>query len=339
MNPMHMHHIVMHPAHDSLPERLAGVDLNLMVAFDALSRELSVTQAARRVGVTQSAMSHALGRLRQLLGDPLLVRGPRSMLLTPRAAALVVPVRSALGMLGRALSEPEAFEPATARRAFKLSSPDLFDVLAIPPLLQRVRKEAPGVDLGVVPLGAGRLAEQLETGELDAAVIPQIDEPGESPPAAPGLVRRKLLADRMVCLLRKDHPALAGVRRKRGGAGVLSLEAYAAASHAMVSPGGAGPGLVDHALARHGLARRVALTLPHFTSALAIVARSDLVLTAPSALATLVTPQREVVAVAPPLRLPGHVLHLTWHERHTHDAGHSWLRAMLTDAARVATRP
>lgn len=176
------------------PEQLASVDLNLVVAFDALARERSVTRAAQRVGVTQSAMSHALRRLRDLLGDELLVRGRSGMVLTPRADALVVPLRSGLVTLGRALSEPSEFDPAGARRAFCIASPDLFDVLVIPPLLERIGKEAPGVDIRVIPIDERRLPEQLETGEVDVAITPLIERTGDGrvDDDAPGLLRRTL---------------------------------------------------------------------------------------------------------------------------------------------------
>jgi DNA-binding transcriptional LysR family regulator len=312
------------------PVELAAIDLNLLVVFDALAREKSVTRAAERVGVTQSAMSHALRRLRDLLGDPLLVRGRSGMVLTPRAEALVVPLRAGLMTIARALGEPARFEPATARRSFSIATPDLFDVLAIPPLLERVRREGPGIDLAVVRL-SDRLDQELETGEVDAAVIPQIDG-GPPPLAAPGMVRRTLLHDRFTCLIRAGHPALP--RRKPAS---LSLEAYLALSHALISPSGEGPGLVDLALERRGLRRRIALRIPHFYPALPIVARSDLVLTAPRSLATLVPAGLPIVSLPPPLRVPGHSLHLIWHERFSDDDGHRWLRDLVAAVVRSLT--
>src|ERR1700754_2270672 len=139
MSPVHIE-----PSADIGPEQLARIDLNLLVALDALARERSVTRAAERVGVTQSAMSHALRRLRELLGDALLVRGQGSMVLTPRAQALSLPVRSGLVTLGRALAEPEPFVPSTAQRTFTIATPDLFDVWVGPALLERTRRDAPG---------------------------------------------------------------------------------------------------------------------------------------------------------------------------------------------------
>jgi DNA-binding transcriptional LysR family regulator len=320
-----------HDADHGAPEQLAAIDLNLLVAFDALARERNVTRAAGRVGVTQSAMSHSLARLRELLGDALLVRGAAGMTLTARAQALVVPLRSALVTLGRALAEPATFEPATARRTFSLASPDLFDVLAVPRLLERVRREAPAVDLTVMTVNDRRLSERLETGELDVAIVPEV-EGARSERAvltAGGLVRRTILRDGLVCLLRGDHPALGRARR----APRLSLEAYAAASHIVVSPSGAGPGPVDHALEQRGLHRRVALRIPAFYSALAISEASDLILTAPTSLARLVPAGSALVAVAPPLPLPEHGLQLMWHERFSSDPGQRWLREVLVEVA------
>jgi DNA-binding transcriptional LysR family regulator len=313
------------------------MDLNLVVAFDALARERSVTRAAQRVGITQSAMSHALRRLRDLLGDELMVRGRSGMVLTPRAESLAVPVRSGLVTLGRALSEPARFEPASARRAFCMASPDLFDVLVLPPLLERIRVEAPGVDIRVIPIDERQLPDQLETGEVDVAITPLIDRTDDEQAEgdAPGLLRKKLLHDRFACLIRADHPILGGKRGRREPP-ALSLESYAAVSHVLVSPSGEGPGLVDRALAKHGLKRRVALRIPHFYAGLAIVAKSDLILTAPAALARLIPGNLPVVALRAPLRLPGHSVNLTWHERFSKDDGHGWLRRLVTEVARTA---
>jgi DNA-binding transcriptional LysR family regulator len=310
------------------PEQLSRVDLNLLVAFDALAHERSVTRAALRLGVTQSAMSHALRRLRDLLGDPLLVRGKRGMALTPRAESLVVPLRSGLVTLGRALVQPGRFDPASARRAFCVASPDLFDVLVIPRLLERVRREAPGIDVTIVPIAERGLHERLETGDVDVAIVPQVELPSTGAEVAPGgLVRSRLFRDRFVCFLRADHPA---IRRKRA----LSLATFTSLSHALVSPGGGGPGLVDQVLGEQGLSRRIALRLPHFYSALAIVADSDLVLTAPEGLARLIGRELPVVALPAPLKLPRHSIHMVWHERFSREAGHRWLRELVAAVSR-----
>lgn len=311
-------------------ERLAAIDLNLVVAFDAMARERSVTAAAERTGVTQSAMSHTLRRLRDLLGDPLLVRGGGGMLLTPRAEALVVPVRSALVTLARALSEAHRFEPQTSRRSFRIASPDLFDVLVAPSLLEHVRAVAPGVSLSMVPVLERPLLDELETGDVDVAVAPRAADMPSSYASAPGLARRTLFRDGWLCLIRADHPAL-----ERGGDGAprLSLERYASLAHVLVAPTGAGDGPVDVELARRGVKRRIVMRVPHFHSAPAIVARGDVVLTAPSSLAALFREAAELTVVPVPLDMGEHDLDLVWHERYSADSGHSWLREL---AARVA---
>ena len=319
----------------ALPERLARIDLNLIVAFDALAREQNVTRAAERVGVTQSAMSHALRRLRQLLDDPLLVRGKSGMVLTARAEALVLPLRSSLVSVDRALARKADFEPSTARRKFRLATPDLFDLLAIPLLLEAIRSRAPGVDLVVAPLDA-RLSDALETGELDLCVAPRVDDFAAGAPEldGSGLVRRVLFRDSFSCFCRADHPALGGKRGRRGSRRApepLSIETYAALSHVLVSPRGDGPGFVDDLLDKQGLRRRIALRIPNFFSALAIVEKSDLILTGPSSLALLLSPSSKLVALAAPLRLPEHAIQLLWHERFTNDPGHAWLRDVLTE--------
>jgi DNA-binding transcriptional LysR family regulator len=344
MNPTKGFHPGMNVAHDTAdvgsPEQLARLDLNLLVAFDALARERNVTRAAQRTGVTQSAMSHALSRLRDLFGDPLLVRGRGGMMLTPRAEALVVPLRSGLSTLGRALAQPASFDAKSARRAFRVASPDLFDVLVVPRLLQRIRSEAPGIDVVVVPLAERGLAERLESGELDVAVAPRVDPVRDAVAggAPAGLLQSRLFRDRFVCFLRADHPALGTSARRKQAAPRLSLRTFSELSHALISPSGEGPGFVDELLAERGLRRRVALRIPHFYAALAIVAKSDLVLTAPQALRQLVPESARVAVLECPLPLPKHSVNLVWHERYAKDPGHTWLRELLSDESRGLQR-
>jgi DNA-binding transcriptional LysR family regulator len=341
MNPMMPSNLVMNVNHDLVelsPEGLAAIDLNLVVVLDALARERSVTRAAARLGVTQSAVSHALRRLRELLGDPLLVRSGNGMALTPHAEALVVPLRSGLITLSRALSTPPTFEPRHARRSFVLASVDLFDVLVMPGLLARIRAEAPGIDVSVLAASDRQLAEQLETGEVDAAIVPHThgrrDGAGEA--SGTGLVRKTLFRDRFVCLLRADHPVLAGAPKRRRGttARRLTLAAYLSLSHALISSSAAGRGLVDELLAAQGHTRRITLRIPHFYSALAIVAQSDLVLTGPEGLVSLARPDLNVVALPVPIALPEASVNLVWHERFGNDPGQRWLRELTADVAR-----
>ncbi|MDH3656222.1 MAG: LysR family transcriptional regulator [Myxococcales bacterium] len=306
-------------------DNLHRIDLNLLVALDALARERSVTKAAERTGVTQSAMSHTLRRLRELFDDPLLVRGRGGMVLTPRAEALTVPLRSGLVSLARTLAEPTAFEPERASRTFRIVSPDLFDALVLPALLKRLGHEAPSVDLSVVPTPK-RLSDSLETGDVDLAIYPVLLDPepfdlGTQVDAE--LQSRTLFRDSFRCFVRNDHPAITG-RRK------LTLKTFTRLNHILVSPGGEGPGLVDRILQARGLKRRIALRVPHFATALEVIAQSDLVLTAPSSLSRCST--ASTLASRPaPLGIPEHAITMIWHPRFTEDPAHRWLRELMID--------
>lgn len=323
MNPMTCFYSSMSSFHTT--EDLHRIDLNLLVALDALARERNVTKAAERAGVTQSAMSHTLRRLRELFDDPLLVRGRGGMVLTPRAEALAVPLRSGLVSLARTLAEPAAFEPVHASRTFRIASPDLFDALVLPTLLQRLGRDAPSVDLAVVPMPK-RLADSLETGDVDLAIHPVLLDPepfdlGTQVDAE--LQSRTLFRDSFRCFVRSDHPALGGRRR-------LTLKAFTSLNHVLVSPGGEGAGLVDRILHAQGLRRRIALRVPHFATALEVIAQSDLILTAPSSLGRC--PSASTLVSRPaPLDIPEHAITMIWHPRFTEDPAHRWLRELMID--------
>ncbi|MCA9664868.1 MAG: LysR family transcriptional regulator [Myxococcales bacterium] len=329
--------------HDVHGIDLHRIDLNLLVALDALIRQRSVTKAAQRTGVSQSAMSHTLRRLRDLVGDPLLVRAKGGMQLTPRAEALATPLRSGLLALERALAEPEAFDASRSTRTFRLCSPDAYDLLTMPALLARLRRDAPAVSVAVLPTPSA-LEGALESGDLDVAVVPvqlsaralpksaaddrsaatEPAEPvGESPPA--DLVQRTLLRDSLCCYLRVAHPAL-------GHSGRLSLTRYCSLAHVLVSPRGEGPGVVDVALAERDRQRRVAVRVPSFATALDIAASSDLVLTAPRSLQRLAS-ARGLVCCAAPLALPRHAVTMLWHARFSEDPAHRWFRQQLLDTS------
>jgi len=302
---------------------LHGIDLNLLVAFDALARERNVTRAAKQAGVTQSAMSHTLRRLRELFDDPLFVRARGGVALTPRAESLVLPLRAGLVSLVRALEQPGGFDPATARRVFRIVTPDLFDVLVLPRLLRRLSVEAPGVDIAVAP-APEQLSDALETGEVDLAISPVLlDSEGfdVGRPPAGHMRRRTLFRDTVRCFARVGHAQVAAGR-------ALSLATYTALPHLLVSPTGVGPGLVDRYLGQVGESRRVALRVPTFSAALTIVAESDLLLTAPSALAQA-APEGRVQSVAVPLELPEHSITMLWHPRFGEDPANRWFWEVL----------
>lgn len=325
MNPMTYARTDMSRVHDDVGA-LRGVDLNLLVAFDAVARTGNVTAAARVVGVTQSAMSHALRRLRALFDDPLFVRSPTGVSLTPRAEALVVPVRNGLLTLSRVLSDPAAFEPATSTRTFAIASVDLFTWVGAPGIVQRLAEQAPEVGLTVRPLGS-ELGPQLETGQVDLGVVPMLDDPepyDRGLQLAGSLRTQVAFRDGYRCFVRASHPALAAAKR-------IGKRAYVRLDHVLVSPRGSGSGVVDRVLADAGLQRRIRLRVPSFPAALRTVAHSDLVLTGPTALEGLVPGVRSLPV---PVSLPKHAITLVWHPRVDADPAHRWFRTLVRDAVR-----
>ena len=312
---------------------LLSLDLNLLSALDSLLETRSVTKAASLAGISQSAMSHTLRRLRDVFGDQLLVRAGTHMVLSPRADTLRVPLRAALLSLARAIEAPPAFDPMTAERDFRIVSPDLLNVLVLPELLSALAGIGPGIGL-TVSGDYSALSERLTTGDLDLAVLPiLLGSKGQLLVAdlSSDLRQRALLHDGFKCFVRKRHPVLTKARSKRAK---LTAARYSKLGHIQVSPGKAGVSFVDRALAERGLERRIVLRVPEFATALSIAAASDLVLTAPSAL--LECPQATgLVALTPPLALPKHAITLVWHPRFSQDLGHLWLREQLSAAVEV----
>lgn len=300
-----------------IENHLSGLDLNLLVHLQLLLEEGSVTRAAARAGLTQSAMSRALGRLRELFDDPLFVRTAAGMQPTVRAERLAGPLREVLFKLQGELLAPTRFEARTARTAWSIAAADMADWLVMGEVGRRVSRAAPGVTLHLRgPLvEAGALLE----GRVDLAL-------GIASGDAGSLRTRTLFSDGFACLLRDDHPAL------RDGA-PLSLEAYAASSHVLVAPRGHPGSVVDSRLDALGLSRHIAVTTPSFLLAPSLVAGTDLVLTMPRRLACSLSRGLPLRVVEPPLALPGFTISLLWHERWQHDPGHRWLRELICEVA------
>lgn len=294
---------------------LAGIDLNLLVALDALLDERSVTRAADRVGLSQPAMSRALGRLRGLFGDRLLVRTSGGLAPTLRAEALAPRLRAVLAEVGRIVQAP-AFDPASYRGTARIAMPDYLGLLMLPALLHRLERACPGLDIVLAPPRGGTLGE-LEAGDLDLAI-------GNFPQIPAGFYGRPVMSDGFACLARRGHPALAEP---------LTAERFADLRHALITVrDDRSPGAVDDALARLGLSRRIALRVPNFLAAPLIVAETDLILTLPARLAHWLAARAEVQVLDPPLDLGRFTIHLLWHERRRDDPEHAWLRATLTSA-------
>lgn len=298
---------------------LSAIDLNLLVALDALLREGSVTRAARRCGVGQSAMSHSLRRLRDLLRDPLLVRDGRRMVPTPRAAALAAPLSRLLADARRLISHETVFEPAASTRRFSLVCPDLIGAV-LPALIGEIERSAPGVELAVRAPG-GSVSAALRDGGDDLGL-------GPPPTHSAGLMQRRLGAVQWAVLMRRGHPA----------ADVWSLEAWLAQPHVVVGTGSAGPSMVETALKAAGHRRRVGLVAPSFLVGPLVAARSDWFFTAPAPFVGELARTLRLTLRPVPLPVPAVPVVMTWPERLHADAGHRWLRDVVgrTIAAAVS---
>lgn len=290
--------------------------MNLLVALDALLQEGSVTRAAERLGLSAPAMSHALARLREQLGDPLLVRAGRSMVPTPRAEVLRPRVRTVVAEAHTLMAKERAFAAADLERVFRVHATD--HVLAVlGPAIDRIAAaEAPRVVLRFLP-NTPDDAVQLRAGEVDLAVGIY----GELPPE---MRIRQLLTDRLVCVVRADHPAVG--RR-------MTLSRFVALEHIQIAPRGRPGGYLDDMLAARGLQRRIARQVPYFLAGLLLVAQTDYVLTVSERIATALGARLGLRMLAPPLALAPYALSLVWHPRMDGDPAHRWLRELFVEAA------
>lgn len=294
---------------------LSALDLNLLKLFDALVRERSVTQAGLRLGLSQPAASRALGRLRAMLGDRLLVRGKLGLELTPRGEALAGPVAKLLDDV-RGIVSPAVFDPASATGRITIAAHDHLSLVVLAGLMARFERHAPALSLHIAQ-PAGDNVRLIEQGGADLALGIFNTLPGS-------FHRRALYNDSFVCVVRSDHPAVADG---------LSLERYVSLRHVAVTISGVGESAVDVALSALGRTRRVALRVPHFLAGAMLVADSDMILTLPSRLARLLAKQLSLALLDLPLQLAPLSPAMIWHERFHRDPAHVWVRQQLVDVA------
>ncbi|AMG35299.1 LysR family transcriptional regulator [Achromobacter xylosoxidans] len=287
---------------------LRAIDLNLLVVLDALLHERNLTRAAARLPMSQPAMSHALARLRALLGDPLFHRTRSGLRPTPHALALEAPLRDVLAQVRRLLAGA-VFEPAASRRAFRLAMSDYGASVLLPPLMRRLRRDAPGIDLEISYASRSGMIAGVADGQLDLALAVFGETPAE-------IQRAVLFEESFVCVA----DAAAGLPS--------TLADYLARPHVLVAASqDQRAAEVDAALARIGQSRRVALRLPHWTAAPAVLAGTDLVLTVAR---RAVEPPPAGLTVGPvPFAIAPLGFEMIWHQRADADAGLGWLRALL----------
>jgi DNA-binding transcriptional LysR family regulator len=296
--------------------RLADVDLNLLLALDALLRERSVTRAGTALGLSQPATSHALARLRELFGDELLVRRNNEMEPTVLAESLIAPLAEVLAHIEELLWRDRAFDPAAADRELVIATTDFVEATLMPAVLPRLGL-GPRLRLRLRALGGELPDRALADGDIDLAIGTIL-----SPPAT--MMVTTLYHDDFAVVVRRDHPCLAGP---------LAPEAYAALDHVLIATPGDGPGMVDLALEARGLRRNVVLRTTHFLTIVPLIVATDLVCTMPARIAHASRQRHDVVVFEPPLAVPGFDVAMFWHPRRDRDPAIRWLRDQLRAAA------
>jgi DNA-binding transcriptional LysR family regulator len=303
---------------------LAAVDLNLLVSLEALLEERSVTRAARRVGLSQPAMSNALGRLRALLGDHLLQRRGTRMEVTEQGARLTPLVAAALSGVRRVLDPPPAFDPANTAREFAIGLTDYAEALLLPRLLDCLARAAPRAVLRGYRVDSLFLPPEaeLEEGRFDLA----LGFYGAAPAPHRALLSEVLWRDKNVCVAAASHPRLKGRS--------VASDAFLAERHAAVFYRRGGPGLMDSVLAGRGQSRQVACYTPHFASVFPLVAQTELVAAAPERLARIYARWLPLRLRVLPVSFPEFEFGMVWHQRRHGDPGLEWLRSQILALAR-----
>ena len=294
---------------------LSSKDLNLLPVLQVLLEERNVTRAAGRLNLTQPAISRNLARLRELFNDPLFTRTPKGLSPTPRAEHLSLQLQRSLQDLSQ-LIEPVEFVPATAKANFRLATTDYGSQVLLPPVVERLQRESPGVDLEIIPWKE-RFVHELDQYDIDLATCTVSNAPATIHGRGAG-------EDQFVCVVNPNHPLVEESQDPD-----TYLQNYANHNHALITMGGETKGAVDHLLLQHGLKRRIVLRVPHFVAALALIASSNLVLTIPYGLANSCAPHHNLKILPLPLEQTPFTYSIIWHERHKKDPGHIWFRQMV----------
>lgn len=303
--------------------KLESLDLNLLLVFDALATERSVTQAAAKIGLSQPALSNALGRLRTLFGDPLFERVRGQMQPTPRARQVLAPVSETIAKLREALETQTPFQPKASEREFLISTNDYVEALLLAPLVQQLQRDAPSIAVRTVRTDYLFIppVERLQAGDLDLA----LGFFGNTPQPRSDLLSKVLLGSRLVCILRAAHP-----RANRR----LTLRAFADIPHVRILyPLNERLGSIDPILRSRGLSRRIAVTVPHYLTIPGVVAKTNLLGVVPEWLARREARKLRLKIYEPPIALPDITIMMAWHERLQFDRAHSWFRDCVAAAS------
>lgn len=305
------------------------LDLNLLRVFDAVMTEQNLTRASNRLAMTQPAVSNALRRLRDALGDELLIRTAHGVKPTPRAENLWPAVRRALNELEEAIAPEQTFDIAAAQTTFRMAMADATAALWLPALVRSIEREAPGITIRMVPLTTREPRPMLLRGDIDLAVgffpgvVAQLAG-GQGASVSP-IRHEQLYSGQYVCVMRKNHP----LAKEE-----LTLDDYCSANHLLVSFSGRAHGLVDEALAQLGRERRILLTVNQFFTAGRVVATSDLITVLPRHLIASTGITGALITKELPFTMPNMNIDMLWHERDTRNPAHKWLRSHLSGTTR-----
>jgi DNA-binding transcriptional LysR family regulator len=290
------------------------MDMRLLTIFDEIYKTKSVTRAGENLDLPQTSVSLALGRLRRQFNDPLFVRTSKGMEPTPHARELVKPLRQALQILQAATRQQVVFDPARSERQFRISMTDFSHLEFLPSLINRVNELAPSVQIEILRITPDT-ANLLESGDSDLAVgfMPELDA---------GFFQQNLFQQNFACVVRKAHPRI-GTRMTEG--------LYKRERHVVVTAAGTGQELVEKTLARRGIQRDIALTLPTLPGLGNLLANTDLVATVPVRVAQTLVRIAQVKLLAPPIAFPSFMIKQHWHERYQQDPANRWLRSQMAD--------
>jgi len=294
-------------------ERHKALDLNLLRVFDAVYQTGNVTTAAKLVGLSQPAISHALSRLRRALGDPLFIRTPQRMLPTARAAEIYDSTHKALGLIDSCVSNV-GFDPGREERRFTLGMNDISEIVFLPKLMNHLKRVGPGIRIRTEQLSAQEIDEGLQSGDIDVAV-------GFLPSLSDGVQARFLFEEHYVCMMSARHAA---ARQSR-----LKTTDFLQYPHAVVGTEGSGHALAERLLLRHRLEGKIVLRVPHFLTIPHIVAQNDLIVTVPSRLGMAIRDYLDVKLLPYPEKSPRFPVSICWHSREDMNPGNRWFREMF----------
>lgn len=304
--------------------RLIRFDLNLLLVLDTLLTEQSVTKAAKRLFVSQPAVSGSLQRLREIFDDPLLVRLGHKMELTARARSLAAPVHDALINIQQVLNLRQDFDPATARRTFRIAMSDYCAITLLPPLVRRLASVASGIGVLVEPVGPESFP-RLESGDIDLCVMPDERRSLGTPVHPEMVLDYPLYEDRFVCVVAANHPL----------SDSITLKEYESYPHAKAFFGENMLTIYELAYEEAGVASQTVVQVPNFSSLLFQLPATQLIATVPSGVAEMLKSLIGLKSLPPPIELPILKEIMMWHLRSEADPGHQWLREQLVTEAQV----